>query len=78
MLDPEYLNDNLTPIYQVESLVTHVLFADYRLIMSKATIDSAITINRVMQNMKENAGLVMNENKSNIFFRKRGLQLADH
>lgn len=66
----EYLNGNLTPVYLVEPQVTHLLYANDILIMAKATKDGAQAINRSMQMMQINAGLVMNENKSSMFFSK--------
>lgn len=38
MPDLEFLSENLQPIYQVETIITNLLYADDILIMSKATI----------------------------------------
>lgn len=70
MLDMGQLKDKLTPIYQVEPIITHLLHADNILIRSKATKESAHAINRTMQMMQQVASLMLSDNKSNIVFSK--------
>lgn len=69
-LDVELMKGNINPIYKVEPMITHLLYADDILIMAKATTKNAECILNVFRDLKLAAGLNLNENKSTLFFRK--------
>ena len=70
LLDIEFYEENLMPIYKTDPMVTHLLYADDILIMTKACDKSAYAISSVMQRMHYLTGLEMNENKSCLYFSK--------
>lgn len=69
-LDIDFLKGNISPIYQAEPIITHLLYADDILIMAKATKGNAEIIYHILQDMKFYSGLELNTEKSKIFFSK--------
>lgn len=69
-LDVEYLKGNLSPIYNIDSIITHLLYVDDILIMAKATKKNAECILHTFQLLKSPTGLSLNEDKSTLFFSK--------
>lgn len=69
-LDMDLLKGNFIPIYNVELMITHLLYADDILIPDKSTIGNAQSIQKTFQLLHEVTGLALNENKSNIYFSK--------
>lgn len=63
-LDVEPLKGNINPIYKIDPVITHLLYADDILIMAKVTTKNAECI------LKHVAGLNLNENKFTLFFGK--------
>lgn len=65
-----HLKGNLSPMYKNEPVINHLLYADDLLVFAKATIGNDKTIKNVIQNLENRASLVMNEQKSKLFFSK--------
>lgn len=70
MMDMEYFKDNISPIYQVEPLITHLPHTDDILILTKATMDNAECIKHIFQILENHTGLDLNYNKYTMFFSK--------
>lgn len=75
-LNLEYLKGNFTPIYKMNPMITHLLYADNILIMAKANIRNAESIMHIVQNMKCLIDLDVNENQSTVFLVK-GLKMSN-
>lgn len=69
-LDMEFFKCNIKPIYQTEPLITHLIYADDILILTKATIENAKCIKHVFQDLNNIAGLELNSKKSMLFLSK--------
>lgn len=67
-LDVEYIKGNITPIYNIEPMITHLLYADDILILTKATTENSKSIQQVFQMLNELTGLNLNENKPTLHF----------
>lgn len=67
-LEMEFLKGNITPIYNIEPIITHLLCADDILILAKATKENAECIMQIFQSLKTFTGLDLNQNKSTLFF----------
>lgn len=69
-LNIEHIKGNFNPIYNIQTMIMHLLYADDILILAKATIENAISIQEVFQRLQQFTGLEINERKSTLFFRK--------
>jgi hypothetical protein len=69
-MEVEFIKGNLSPIYQVEPIITHLLYADDILILAKATTNNAETIQQILQRVTNFTGLDINSGKSSVFFSK--------
>lgn len=69
-LDMELHKGNLNPIYQIEPLITRLIYADDILILTKATVQNAIGIEHVFQNLNNITELELNPKKSTLFLSK--------
>jgi hypothetical protein len=69
-LEMEFLKGNLSPIYQIEPVVTHLIYADDILILTKATVQNATCIKHVFQNLNNITGLELNPKKTTLFLSK--------
>lgn len=66
----EYVKGNITPIYKIEPMVTHLLYANDILIMAKFTTKMLIAFSTYSQNLRSRTGLGLNEYKSILFCSK--------
>lgn len=64
------MHSNLVPIHNIKPTINLLLYANDILILSKAIVDNAHSIKTVMQLFEANIGLVINDQKSNLFFSK--------
>lgn len=62
--------DKIKPIYAQETGISHLIYADDLMIFTKATAGNATTINDILEQLKNYAGLDINLLKSKVYFSK--------
>lgn len=65
-----YLKGNLSPSYNMDPVITHLIYVDDLLILSKATTDIANSITRDFDEMKSFAWLIVNTSKIRVFWER--------
>lgn len=69
-LDVECLKGNIIPIYKTEPMITHLLYVDDILILTKATTKNAECIQYIFHDVHTITGLELDSRKSTLFFSK--------
>ena len=71
LMDLNLINQRISPINRVKPIVSHLIYADNLMIFIKANANSAHSMKEIFDNMYSNAGLMINECKSKIYFNSK-------
>lgn len=55
------LHKKISPVYKIEPIVSHPIYADDPIIVTKATLTAVETINEIFKQLETTVGMKLNE-----------------